>query len=737
MSKRSIDPTAAGQVELVIHKLDSLSMLPSVAAGLFAKLTEPQFSSTELADIIESDAALTANLLWLISKEGLDLGDENFSIQRGLDKLAAHLVRETIFSIKVIDADRAKELRRKQLTLHGLAVGCCAEDIAESMPAQINPQLAYTAGLLHDIGKFVLDEELPKSFALIVEEAKSKGVSACVIEQEQLGLDHTILGKRLAQRWGFSEQIALAIWLHHNNTTAIFEKIPEAKIAQVVQLADLIARQCNIGESGSFDTPDLPEILVKSLSIEAGQLQQIRQGLSERVNQKAKVLGLDLPGAEGAYGKVLRSTISQLGRDNTKLSEENRQLRIGSEHLGFITNFLASIDSAVSPIAIAENFAIRWQKFYQTGMVCLYLAPSLDSQILQAAVVENLSQSKIVFVNAPAGSPLIPKAIQNEFEILNASGHLDWLFEQLDADFNLSITKLVPLQVGGKTIGVIAFELRYPADIDLLREKFEKTASAAGAILELARVRHREQEFAEQLARLSSEPETSEQAPASVDALDLLVEMAAGAAHELNNPLSVISGQSQLLAKNETDAEKKRTLKKIGENSRKLSVIIDGLMYFARPQEPQPVQTNIKQLLDEAILLAAQKQKLEKLDVQIDISGTGENVFVDSSQLASAIANILCNSVESYTEKVGPIKIVAKSDNSDFVRLQISDQGCGMDAETVVKATQPFFSKKQAGRKRGMGLAHAQRVIEINGGSLNITSERGSGSIVTILLPCR
>ncbi|MBN1391951.1 MAG: hypothetical protein JW947_04010, partial [Sedimentisphaerales bacterium] len=72
-----------------------------------------------------------------------------------------------------------------------------------------------------------------------------------------------------------------------------------------------------------------------------------------------------------------------------------------------------------------------------------------------------------------------------------------------------------------------------------------------------------------------------------------------------------------------------------------------------------------------------------------------------------------------------------------FVKLTIADDGCGMDAETLQKATFPFFSNPPAGRKRGMGLAHAARLIQLNGGKLSITSQPGTGSTVTILLPCK
>jgi len=217
-----------------------------------------------------------------------------------------------------------------------------------------------------------------------------------------------------------------------------------------------------------------------------------------------------------------------------------------------------------------------------------------------------------------------------------------------------------------------------------------------------------------------------------------LAEMAAGAAHELNNPLAVISGRAQLLAEAESDQGKKKILEQIYKNAREASAIIEDLMSFAEPPEARAAQTDIKQMLEEAIQLARQKTNTEHLDVQIAAAEGIESVFVDSAQVVSAIANVISNAVESYGEKSGPIKITGEAaESGDSVKLQISDAGCGMDAETTSKATQPFFSAKPAGRKRGMGLAYAVRFIQLNKGSFNITSKPGSGTTITICLPCK
>ncbi len=754
MPEKTADITVAHQVERVVSRLDSLSTLPCVATRLFSRLLQSQPSA--LTDIIESDPALTAKILSLIDRQGLSFTDGRFSVRWALDKLPAQLVRDALFSVRVLQAfdlapDSDKPLPKKQLAQHSLAVACCARNIAEIVLPQMDSQLAYLAGLLHDIGKLALYQAMPKSFARIVEEAESQNACICVIEQKHLGLDHTILGRRLAQKWHLPSQITLAIWLHHSDTSLISQNMPEAKIAQVVRSADLIARQCDIGQSGSYDVPDSAEQIAQSLAIEPEQLQQIRRNLGEQVGQKSKLLGLDSPNAAAAYCDTVHTTAAQLARDNTKLSLEHRRLQTDSSHLDFITDFLLSIDSATSPIDVAENFAIRWQRFYQTGIVCLYLAPPADSQTLEAVVVENLSQSRMVCLNVPVDSPPIPKTIANSFAILNAHEYVDWLFEQLDVDFDLSQTKLVPLLSAGKAIGAVVFELRYPGDIELFREKFEAATSVAGAVLDMTFSSADGQRFAEQFARFITKPRDTQpdtivktrpkdtQPQITTDSsLDALAEMAAGAAHELNNPLSVISGRAQLLTEAETDPEKKRMLEQIRENTGEIAQIVDCLMSFARPQQPRPGQTSIKQILDEATQLAARKQNVEQLDVQIDIADGVENVFVDSAQVVSAIANVFSNSVESYSDQAGPVKVTADIDKSGgFVRLQIADFGCGMDWQTLRKATQPFFSAKPAGRKRGMGLAHARQIVQLNKGSLAIASQPGSGTTVTILLPCK
>jgi signal transduction histidine kinase len=216
-----------------------------------------------------------------------------------------------------------------------------------------------------------------------------------------------------------------------------------------------------------------------------------------------------------------------------------------------------------------------------------------------------------------------------------------------------------------------------------------------------------------------------------------LVEMAAGAGHELNNPLSVISGRAQLLIEGESDAGKIEGLKKIQQNSEALSQIIVNLLSFAEPKAPKATKVEAGQIIEEAIQLVMMKKSVSESDfVVVNELEEGQAVFVDSGQIASAIANILHNAIEACGEKLRPVEInVGGGESGDIVSIVITDHGCGMDSDTIAKATHPFFSGKKAGRQRGMGLANARRLIELNKGTLSFDSMVGRGTSVVVELP--
>ncbi len=741
MAQKYLDATASRKVELAIGELGSLSVPPGVAVQYLPKLLQGRFSPGSIVDIVECEPALAAGILSLAQRRGAGPVRQRHAVRLVLDRLDANEVRDTLLQMKVtagFEIEFAGEQpavpARKDLTLHSLAVACGARRMAEATSAGIDPQLAYAAGLLHDIGKFALQDIMPKSLAAIAREAEATQASLDAVEQRHLGTNHALLGKQLAQRWRLPEPIVLAIWLHHRDAAAFSETIPEATVAMYVQAADQIARQAGVGHSGSFDAPAPLAEIAESVGIPFKVLQQIHDELAQEVERKAGALGLETPHAAARYCDLIQAVAADLSARHSRQSLEGQFLQTASGYLTFAQEFVRGIRSHVAAVDIAEDFAKRWQRFFQTGTVCLYLTTGAHNSTVDAVVVEALGHSHKIVVEVPDDVSLVPRPVANRFILLEAQDHIDWLIEQLDVDFDPDRAKLIPLLADGQPVGVVAFELNYPADATLFAEKFEMAASMAGTVLGLALTKERQEHLSERLAQVDSKSRRQLQPGPAGAATEALAEMAAGIAHELNNPLSVIAGRAQLLAQAESDGQKRHVLDVIGENVREASGVIDDLMGYAQPAPPRAAGIAVGQIVEEAIELARQKTQAEHVNAQVQVAPDVKDVFVDSTQIVSALANIIANSVESYHDSMGPVKITAESAGT-CLRLLISDLGCGMDAETLKKATSPFFSAKPAGRKRGMGLAYANRLLQLNRGTLALESRPNHGTAVTITLP--
>jgi putative nucleotidyltransferase with HDIG domain len=775
MAQKYVDATASRKVELAIGELGLLSVPPCVAVQYLSKLLQGRFSPASIADIVECEPALAAGVLSLAQRLAAGPVSQRHAVRLVLDRLDADDVRNVLLKTKVtagfeieFASDQPALPSRKDLILHSLAVACCTRRIAEAAESGIEPNLAYSAGLLHDIGKLALQDIMPKSLAAITREAEATKSSLHKIEHKHLGTNHAMLGKQLAERWRLPEPIKLAIWLHHRNAAAFAKAVPEAMLAVFVRAADTIARQANIGVSGSFNELEPLDNIAESVGVAAETLQQIRDELPHEVKRKCACLGLETPQATARYCDLLAATAAQLSEKHAKLSLEGRSLQTTASYLNFAQEFLRGVCSTGPAVDIAEDFAKRWQRFFQTGTVCLYLTAGSHDGVVDAAVVEALGHSHKTVVLAPQDGSLLPKPIADKFLLLEAQDHIDWLIEQLEVDFNRDQARLLPLLSDGQVVGILAFELNYPGDVSLFAEKFEMAASMAGTVLGLALTKEGQEHWAERFAqadgdgtpittrsdweglpngRAAGDPEGEprmrpEPRPFDTCVVEALAEMAAGVAHELNNPLSVIAGRAQLLAQAESDGQKRHVLDVIQENARGASSVVDDLMSYAEPPAPRTAMTSIGQIIDESIQLAGHKAGVEHVNAQVHISPEVKDVLVDSAQVVVAVANVIANSIESYADPMGPIKITAEPARREAAEpvdgglwLQINDLGCGMDETTARKAPSPFFSAKPAGRRRGMGLAYASRLIRLNRGTLDIESRPGNGTTVTVALP--
>jgi putative nucleotidyltransferase with HDIG domain len=741
--------TIVKKVELAISQCERLSILPSLAARFFTQLSRMELTPATLTELIMSDPAFLVLVLRLCHNRGITVKEPNAWIQQALTVVSLREIRDAVLSAKIYGSveDEPRTDFRRELTRHCLAVACCAEQLAKLTTPEINTSAAHFAGLMHDIGKFLLDEAMPKSFDTLLEQARTRKSDFVSVERENLGTDHAILGKRLAQKLRLPSDVILGIWLHHSQTPMVSKTIPQARIAAVVELSDSIVQGLGIGDSGSYGDISNNGIAA-ALGLTDERINEVERTLPDLVNAKAEAAGLSILRPGWAYSEAMRSLAQQLARESSKLYEQSEILLQSASQFEFVRDMLPKINSNTTPLKLAEDFAKCWQRFYHTGPVCVYLVGENNLRTVEAVVINpdaQQAEAEATVLDVPENITVIPDSDQG-FAVIDAGDKVNWLLEQLEVDFDPARTKMASLANDGKTPGAVIFELRHPASGDI-SQKFASAARLGAVAFDMLETISNQQWFAEKFAQMlnAGEQRTEDRGQKTEDRgqdardtteAEALAEMAAGAAHELNNPLSVIKGRAQLLAGAETDGHKKQTLELIEENAGEISAIIDDLMSYANPQTPKLKQTAVTQIISESVDLAGIKTNIDGADIKIDVSPETPKANVDSAQVAIALSNIICNAVESDDSRSKPVTIKASADGEKGdVTIEVSDSGRGMDEQTLAKATQPFFSNKPAGRKRGMGLAHAQRLIQINNGTLQITSQEGKGTMVKVGLP--
>ncbi len=215
-----------------------------------------------------------------------------------------------------------------------------------------------------------------------------------------------------------------------------------------------------------------------------------------------------------------------------------------------------------------------------------------------------------------------------------------------------------------------------------------------------------------------------------------LGQMAAGIAHEVRNPLTTLNTAVQALAKQEKESEKLELLEIMGDEISRTNTVIKGLLDYARPRDPEPCLIAVRALFEHTKVLADVVAKKYHSRIELFIEEDAENIltlFGDSIHLRQVVLNLVLNGLQAMEgKKKGLLEITARR-QGDHCVIAIKDEGCGIPEHALARVLEPFFTTKPYGT--GLGLAICASLVERNQGTMNIESDPGSGTTVTLRMP--
>ena len=737
------------RIELILRQLNTLPTLPAVAARLL-QLTADDLSSTqEVIELVASDPALTAKIISQCTRADKGVRSDAVTIEKAVKLLGFDAIRSTVLSLKVLEVfeksgvarapvltDEPEAFDRDGLWTHALAVGILAELIAKAHPGQqdLPADQAFVCGLLHDIGKLALDQVLPRSYARVVEICKNRRCAIAEVERSIVGIDHHTAGKRLAEQWGLPHVIQDCIWLHGSPYEALPD-LAHRRMVGLITLSNAIVRQQMLGISGNHGLVADTDVLIERLGLSKPAIDSATGQLYDELHRRSGELGLGSAPSEDLMMASIQRANEALGRLNQQLNTSSKQAAGQSKVLETIAAFHRQAMPGRSVQDVLESVMASARSLFGQGLYAVLYPSQTSARREEWLIGQQAADGGAVYeaMDPPPSAPALSEMDANEPAAMNLMGLLPWVSEALVRADDVREVRLLPLSSGWGTAALLIHNRpQLPA-----WHVLEPLLATWGGSIAAAAQHEGVKRMSEALNEANTELADAQDALLKQQSMARLGEMAAGAAHEMNNPLAVIAGRSQLLSKSLAQGSREQQAAQlVFQESHKLSDLITALHMFANPPTPQCRPVELLGLLDEVVRASRQARSKRERNTEITMGVKGDLPIIhcDPAMIARAITELLLNALQANAK--GGVHLLAYADSAlESVVIRVVDDGDGMDARTLNHAFDPFFSAKPAGRQVGMGLARAQQLVLAHRGQIDLDSQLGKGTTATLGLP--
>ena len=704
-------------VDVLLDRLDNLPSPSAVATRLMTILDADSVSARDVIELISTDPALSARVVGLCSRspQGRSLGIT--SLDRAVVLLGFDAVRSAALSVRLFETiqgfglptatqEHSLVFDHNMFWRHSLGVGILAQKIASLVKGPL-PSSAFLAGLLHDIGHLALHAVVPKVFSSACEIAEMQSRSVDHVARDRIGIDGRTAGRRIARNWGLPPALVDAIWLV-DQPASVISGCKDSTLISIVALSDALMARDQVSIIGHGARVSMIREHASRMEIPIDQVLDMRSEVLDEVEMRASELGLDSnPTTELLLASIARANRS-VGRFATAYREKIAESKKCETSLQRLTCFLDqtpcdSVDDAIH--AISESA----RSLVPDSSACVIIPGATEHVPPRIRFCAGDEVSRIEF---RAG---MPSDIARDVLSRN---RLDRCGEP------------VHLRMRDGRCAILALGL--PVGSTLMPFAPEATLKTAWcSALEDTFLREQSGMIAERLAHANRELASQREVIARARAASAVSAIAAGAAHEINNPLSVIAGRSHLLLDCLKATELEQSASEIKNAALEAAGIIEALSESVAPIDISVAPVNIGSLLSESCGIVSQRK-----GNRISISSEGDLPMarIDHTLMQGVLVELIENALRASAD--ASVVLDASCHGKDL-RIVVSDGGPGFSLHALEHAFEPFFSEQPSGRRRGLGLSNARRLVEAHGGTISLANGTGRsrGARVAIHLP--
>jgi signal transduction histidine kinase/HD-like signal output (HDOD) protein len=751
----------SSRVEAILQQIDQLPTLSTVATRLLSLSSREDADFDQIIRLIEADPALTGRILALCRRASSGISGAVTTVKRAAVLLGLEAVQSAVLSVQIFDvmggppgqAEGPEErvigpgraFDREGFWRHALAVACASELIAGAHKGLgVRPDEAFTAGLVHDLGKVALSWVLPQAYQRVLAMAEARGSDLASIEHAVIGIDHHVAGKRLAEHWTLPHVLQDAMWLHGQS----YETLPDVRhkaLVCVVTAADAVCRRLHLGWSGSCGEVGTIEAVCAAARLDVKKVEGIEPLLHAALAGRMSDLGLGQPSPAELVLASIASANARLSRMNQSMMERSSQAR----QLGRVVEAVQGFARASRPgEGVGETLSAVARTF------CDLAGPGLCAAVYQPRAGDAWRLSRydaagrsasvsLEPMTGPDGEAIDLSTIGGAGALGQAAGLLAWLGERLNGlegswggAVDLRRVRVLPLVSGYGPTALLLHD-RDGLEVSVGPRGLGALSSVWAGAVGMAAQQQGARRLSEALAQTTRTLAETQKKLTERQAFARLGELTSGAAHELNNPLTVISGRSQLLAARLRDGPDRDDANKIAEAAGRLTDLITRLNVLATPPAAKMGEVHLPELVKDVVARAQGVKRPGRRgpapSVRFKVLEPVGAVRADRELFAQALQELVLNAFEASPKEAVEIR-VSVDELDGRLLVKVCDDGTGMSPHALEHAFDAFFSEKPAGRQTGLGLAVARRLVQQMGGDIELESQAGRGTTATIAL---
>ena len=223
---------------------------------------------------------------------------------------------------------------------------------------------------------------------------------------------------------------------------------------------------------------------------------------------------------------------------------------------------------------------------------------------------------------------------------------------------------------------------------------------------------------------------------AQADKLASIGELSAGIAHEINNPLGIMLGYTQLMLRQESNGSQRREdLRTVEKHVRHCKAIVEDLLSFARTSQPKKELLDVREIIDDVLHFIRQHANPERIRLETNYDYRLAPLLLDEKKIKQVLINLIMNAVHAISGE-GTITVrTGMNRKTQQAIISVEDTGSGIAPQNLARIFDPFFTTKPTGQGTGLGLSVSYGIIKNHGGDIKVASTPGQGSTFTVSLP--